>query len=196
MKMMGLEILSDTFLPLHIRPLSTTKAKSEEGGSFSSLTLLTRCQQGAAFTSGGYRTGWVLHWGSTYWATSYPYFCTCWFAVIYFDLFFKNFIYICSYNEACNIWQFYQVIYYHGWVGFDVAVILKHVKEMENGDLNGETEQIWYLSDTCKSGSKTSVPSGFSVLLFLCINFLVVKKYSGLAELDFLDDYFFLDLGF
>lgn len=61
MKMMEVEILTDTFLPWHTCPLSTTKAKSEEGGSSSSLTLLTRCQQRAAFASGGYRTGWVLH---------------------------------------------------------------------------------------------------------------------------------------
>lgn len=170
--MMELEVLSNHFLLLHICLLPTTKAKSKEGGSSSSSTLLTRCRQRAAFTSGGYRTGWVLQWGSTYWARSYPYFCRCWFPVIYFDLIFKIILYIFVVpNEIYNTWQFYQVIYYHGWVGFDDAVILRHVKEMEKGDLNRENKQIWYLSDTCKPGLKTSVLSWFlmlfsSVLIF------------------------------
>lgn len=196
MKMMELEILSGHFLLLHICLLSTTEAKSEEAERSSSLTLLTRCQQRAAFASGGYRTGWVLHWGSTHWARFYPSFCRCWFAVIHFDLLFKILYIFAVHNGVHNTWQFCQVTHYHGWVGLGDAVILKHVKEMEKGSLNWETKQIWDLSDTCKSGLKTSVLSWFSMLFPLCVNITVVKKYNGLAELDFLDYYFCLDLGF
>lgn len=51
-------------------------------------------------------------------------------------------------------------------MSFDDPVILKRVKEMEKGDLNRETKKMSYLSDTCKSGLKTSVLSWFSMLFF------------------------------
>jgi len=51
-------LLSDYFLLLRIDLLPITKAKSVEGGSCFSLTVVSICQDRAVFTSGEYRTGW------------------------------------------------------------------------------------------------------------------------------------------